>query len=297
MLRKLLLIAALIVLVNACGGKKDGDVKQAITGETKNAQEQTKDFLTEDIVKRVMELDASVKFQEDPSDEHYRKLTEYNERAAAATKAGKEFNEPYPEKPPMPTYLIRRVMKNSIEFSYPKPNAEEIRKKNEEASMQRAKEMMGLASKKNNSVGKMAGRGLMDAFTAPPESEVVLVGFGSYFPISKEMFEDATKRLRDGGNLTSQDVINQQIEKARKEGKDETTLKIMRDALEGGNKIKGDETLEDVSGVGDLATWSGKKRELRVFNKTHYFAITLDYKEAENKQKAIEIAQEVLKRM
>lgn len=289
---------ALICLASlcACGGKKEGADKAASSAQAKSEGD-TKDFLTEDIVKRVMGLDPSVKFEEDQSMAHLKKLQEYNERSQKAAKEGKQLNEPYPEEPPRPTYCIERIMKGAIKFSYPKPNAEEIRKKNQERVMEMAMGMLGNAAKGQKESERKAGKAMTGMLTAPPESENVEIAFGSYNRISKQQFESASQFLRNGGNLASKESIEERIEAARKEGKDEATLKTMRNMLEGGNKIDGDTTMEDVSGVGELATWSAKRRELRVFFKDHYFAINMDCKDAENKQKAIEIAQEVIKKM
>lgn len=44
-------VALLIVIVSACGGKKEGDVK-AKTATSAKDEDKTKEFLTEDIVKR-----------------------------------------------------------------------------------------------------------------------------------------------------------------------------------------------------------------------------------------------------
>ncbi|MFQ3597984.1 MAG: hypothetical protein SNJ55_06085 [Chloroherpetonaceae bacterium] len=288
----------LLLMLAACGGKKEGDDK-AKTSAPAESKSTAKEFLTEDIVKRVMGLDPSVKFEENPEDAYYKKLTEYNERSQKAAKEGKELNEPYPEKPTRPTYCIDRGALSGITFSYPKPNADEIRKKSQERGMEMAMGMLGTATQKGQKAAeKKAGKTLTDALIAPPESENVEVSFESYFNnMARETFESGTNRLRNGGNMMSQEALDKRIEEERKKGKDEATLKTMRNMLEGATKMDGDATLEDVSGVGDLATWSAKSRQLRVFFKNQSFAIRMDYKDSENKQKAIEIAQEVLKKM
>jgi|GEM_PF-3915829 len=292
-------VALLIVIVSACGGKKEGDDKSK-TATSAKGEDKTKEFLTEDIVKRVMGLDPSVKFEDNPDKAHYEKIKEYNKRSAQASKEGKEFNEPYPEQPPRPTYCIDRSgIMGGIQFSYPKPNAEEIRKKNKEAAMAQAKEMLGVTVKKGQKEAeKKAGKTMTSIMLAPPESEDVIVSFESYYSnTDKATFENGTNFLRNGGNMVSKESIEKRIEEERKKGKDETTLNTMRNMLEGATKVNGDATLEEISGIGELATWSTKSRQLRVFYKNQSFAIRMDYKDAENKQKAIEIAQEVLKKM
>ncbi len=292
-------VALLVVIVSACGGKKEGDDK-AKTATSAKGEDKTKEFLTEDIVKRVMGLDPSVKFEDNPANAYYEKLKAYNERSAQASKEGKEFNEPYPEKPPRPTYCVDRSgIMSGIQFSYPKPNAEEIRKKNEEAIMARAMGMLGDAVKKGRKEAEnKAGKTMTDLMLASPESEDVIVSFESYYNnMAKATFENGTNLLRNGGNIASKESIEKRIEEERKKGKDETTLNTMRNMLEGATKVNGDATLEEISGFGELATWSAKSRQLRVFYKNQSFAIRLDYKDAENKQKAIEIAEEVLKKM
>lgn len=100
---------------------------------------------------------------------------------------------------------------------------------------------------------------------------------------------------RNSGGITVKGNVDKQIATQKEKGANDATLKAMRDAAT--MNIEADTTIEPVMGVGEAAYWSAKHRYICVLHKDTVFQIKVDYKEGENKQKAIEIAQEVLKKI
>jgi len=258
------LLAALLL---ACGGKKQSDDKAKAESESSSAMQSKKekgDLLTEEIVKKVLGLESSIKFEE------------YN----ALKSIGKKDERGEPIKPP--TYRLTRIVGPS--FSFDKPNADEIRERNNKAMEEKMKNILGGAGKKVGGVVQAA---------AEMESEEVVV---SQIYASRGGKADYEAVLaRNSGGMTVKANVDKQIATQKEKGADDATLKAMRDAAT--MNIDADTTIEPVAGVGEAAYWSAKHRYICVLHKDTVFQIKVDYKEGENKQKAIEIAQEVLKKM
>ncbi len=247
---------ATLLLVNCSGKKADATAEpKPDAAETQNKKK--KDLLTETMVKKVFGLDASVKFE--------------------AYDALKDRDKP------KPAYSFRAgFMPNTITFRYAKPDAEEVKKRNEARA------------------AKMTVKSLADGLSAMESEDVeIQLSFfseGVTADIAKRDFADAGQLLRGGTKGMSDEDIEKRIEEERKKGTNEASLKMIREALKGGaTKLSGDAAIEPIEGLGDAAEWSPRRRLLRVLHKTINFSITLDYKPDENKAKAIELAREMLK--
>lgn len=108
------LLAALLL---ACGGKKQSDDKAKAESESNPAMQSKKekgDLLTEEIVKKALGLESSIKFEE------------YSEFKSI----GKKDENGEPIKPP--TYRLTRIGMGPS-FSFDKSNADEIRERNNKA--------------------------------------------------------------------------------------------------------------------------------------------------------------------
>lgn len=259
------LLAALLL---ACGGKKQNDDKAKAESESNSAMQSKKekgDLLTEEIVKKVLGLESSIKFEE------------YD----ALKSIGKKDERGEPIKPP--TYRLTRIGM-SPSFSFDKSNADEIRERNNKAMEEKMKTILGGAGKKVGGVVQAA---------AEMESEEVVV---SQIYASRGGKADYEAVLaRNSGGMTVKANVDKQIATQKEKGADDATLKAMRDAST--LNIDADTTIEPVTSVGEAAYWSAKHRYICVLHKDTVFQIKVDYKEGENKQKAIEIAQEVLKKI
>lgn len=258
----------LVALLLACGGKKQSDDKAKAESESSSAMQSKKekgDLLTEEIVKKVLGLEPSVKFEE------------YD----ALKSIGKTDENGKSIKPP--TYRLTRIV-GRPSFSFDKPNADEIRERNSKAMEEKMKNILGGAGKKVGGVVQAA---------AEMESEEVEVSQSYASRGGKADYEAVL--ARNSGGTTVKANIDKQLATQKEKGADEATLKAMRDAAT--MKIDPDTTIEPVTGVGEAAYWSAKYRYICVLYKDVVFQIKVDYKEGENKQKAIEIAQEILKKI
>ncbi len=246
-----------MLLLVGCGGKKSDANIESKSDAAETQSKKKKDLLTEAMVKKVFGLDASVKF------EAYDDLKDRDK--------------------PKPAYSFRAgFLPNTITFRYIKPDVVDVQKRNEARA------------------AKITIKSLADGLSAMESEDVeIQLSFfseGVNADIAKRDFADAGQLLRGGTKGMSDEDIEKYIEKERKKGTNEASLKIVRETLKGGaTKLSGDAAMEPIEGLGDAAEWSPKRRLLRVLHKTINFSITLDYKPDENKAKAIELAREILK--
>ncbi|KER11107.1 MAG: hypothetical protein HY22_00545 [[Candidatus Thermochlorobacteriaceae] bacterium GBChlB] len=222
-------------------------------------QKAKKAYLTEEMVKRVFALDASVKF------EPYDIIKDRNKPKPAYS-----FGTPLSSMP------------NTVKFVFPKPNRDEVEKRN------------------NERMSKASATNLREMLSASESLDIeAYLSFFDEAPsaaLAKGRFDEAGRMLRGGTKGMSDEDIEKRIEEERKKGTNAASLKMIREALKGSaTKLSGDAAIEPIEGLGDAAEWSVKHRLLRVLRGKQLFSITVDYKPEENKTKAIELAREVLK--
>jgi hypothetical protein len=253
-------VVLLSTVLLACGGKKsDANAESKPDAPEQKAK---KAYLTEDMIKRVFALDASIKFEE------YDALN--NKQDRNKPKPAYSFGTPLSSMP------------NTVKFVFPKPNRDEVEKRNNErmskASATNLREMLSAAE-------SLDIEAYLSFFDEAPSAA-----------LAKGRFDEAGRMLSGGSKGMSDEEVEKKIDEERKKGKSEEMLKVMRPMLKNATKSEGNPS-ETVEGLGDAAEWNAKNRLLRVLRGKQLFSITVDYKPEENKTKAIELAREVLKKM
>ena len=173
-------------------------------------------------------------------------------------------------------------------YSWPKPDAAEIRARNEAKS----KDIVArtLAGKDK---GGLAG-GLMGALSEL-ESERVSISLAvlrkkpsATAATARAMYEERLETLRRGLNgkdLKAEDIAIG-IDAGAAVGEAMKSIQLPPDT-----------TLTDVAGIGDAAAWSVKSRTLHVLSGTHVFNVSVDAKEEVNRAKAEAVAKAVIGRL
>ncbi len=167
-------------------------------------------------------------------------------------------------------------------YSWPKPDAAEIRARNAAKS----KDVVAKALSTKKEKGGTAG-GLMTALSEM-ESDRASVAFAltgkkpaATPTAARAAYEDRIQTLRRGwkGKDVDPKLVTPEIDAG----------KAVADVVKS-IEIPPDTTLIDVAGIGDAATWSAKSRTLHVLSGRHVFNVSMDVRDEVNRTKAEAVA-------
>jgi hypothetical protein len=171
-------------------------------------------------------------------------------------------------------------------YSYPKPDADEIEKRNKAKTQDLVAKQFGSKAK-----GGAAG-GLMSVLSQLESSNVnVTLGITGKAPAASSgaarvAYDDRIAKLRAG--FKGKDIPTSDLPKG--------TSPAVAEQVKG-IELAPDDTLKDVAGVGDAAAWSERTKVLQVLSGRHLFTMTVDAAPGVNRDRAIVLARGVIARL
>ncbi len=171
-------------------------------------------------------------------------------------------------------------------YSWPKPDAAEIRARNEAKSKELvAKTLSAKKDKGGPAGGRMAARSEMVSDRASVAFALVGKKPAATLAAARATYEDRIQTLRRGLKGTDIDpkLVTPEIDAG----------KAVAEAVKG-IEVPPDTTLTDVAGIGDAAAWSAKSRTLHVLAGRHVFNVSIDARDEVNRVKAEAVAKAIV---
>lgn len=170
-------------------------------------------------------------------------------------------------------------------YSWPKPDAAEIRARNQAKSQEAVAKAI---SKQKSGVagGLMAALSDMESDRASVALALLGKRPAATPAAARAAYDDRIQTLRrglKGKDLNPSDVAN-----------DRDAGKAVAEALKG-LEVPPDTTLTDVGGIGDAATWSTKSRTLHVLTGRHVFNVSVDARDEINRTRAEAVAKAIVR--
>jgi hypothetical protein len=224
--------------------------------------------LTPAMVAQVAPETANKTFEVDDSLERLRTIEKGN---APAPKAVGDYR----------VLSMRMGLGRMCSYSWPKPNAAEIRARNEAKSKELVAKAMRGGKQGDLAGGLMAGLSLMESDRTTVALSFINDSASASEAIAKADYDARLKQLREG--------------MAGKDMADATKIKDPAVAKQlNGMKLPPDTTLTDVAGVGDGAAWSSKSKVLHVLSGKRSFTVSVDIADDQNQARAVQLAKHVV---